>query len=89
MKPEFRILQQSKDVFIIQKKITRVYFEDFFFWKKKYETQHWRTVDIYGKTLSLDLFLSDFHLFIEYKTLEDAQEWISNYYKYPIINEVK
>jgi len=89
MELEFRILQNAKDLFIIQKKITRVHFEGFWFWKKEYETQHWCRVDCFGNKAELSIYFNNLENLIDYKTLEDAQKWIHNYHKYPIIHEVK
>jgi hypothetical protein len=89
MELEFRILQKAKDVFIIQKKITRVHFEGFLFWKKEYETQYWCRVDLFGNKSAFYSYIENSTCLIDFKTLEEAQEWIADYYKYPIIHEVK
>jgi len=89
MEPEFRILQKAKDVFIIQKKITRINYEGVWFWKKQYETQYWCRVDCFGNKSAFYSYIDNSTCLIDYETLEEAQEWIADYHKYPIIHEVK
>jgi len=88
MELEFRILQKAKDVFIIEKKIYRVHFKGFWFWKKEYQTQYWCRVDLFGNKSAFYSYIENSTCLIDFKTLEEAQEWISDYYKYPIIHEV-
>ena len=89
MELEFRIVQKAKDVFIIQKKIGHVHFEGFWFWKKEYKTQHWSRVDCFGNKSTIQMYLDNSKCLIDYQTLKEAQEWIADYYQYPIIYEVK
>jgi len=89
MELEFRILKISDIEFVIQREMTKTTFSGFWFWKKEFKEKKWVRVDETGFPFYADRYSNNINLLITYSCFKDAQKWIADYYKYPIIHEVK
>tara|TARA_B100000780_G_C21065087_1_gene428244 strand:+ start:633 stop:956 length:324 start_codon:yes stop_codon:yes gene_type:complete len=84
---KFRIVQKSDDQFIIQKLYKETQTKGCLWWKKTTNSEDWKSVDKNGVkyySVGIRIHISNDHLFKEYKNLDKAIKWITDYNKYPI-----
>jgi len=83
----FLIRQTSDCEFIILKLYKEIETKGYLWWKKTIKTEKYHRVDKYGNKfciISYSIYFTKLENLETYKTKEEAEKWIADYFKYPL-----